>query len=150
MDHTTFGHTNINLYNNYASSSYATYTSPQYTTANPNRCPPNANIKPTSSGYGSGGASDRNDSSKSTTKQQSTKHGHHHILRKNKLDNGSSTTSTTTNPTGDVTVVANNCNAVTTTKHERFNESVIEEGQNNFVSRFRFVSEWQQVLLAFC
>lgn len=36
-------HSNLNLYNHYASASYATYTSPQYTTANPNRCPSNTN-----------------------------------------------------------------------------------------------------------
>lgn len=120
------------MYNNYASSSYATYTAPQYTTANPNRCPPNANIipniKPTCGGSGGGGSGgggassssnsgSRQDNRSSSNKSSSHRFGHH-VLRKSKFDNGS----------GSDTVVAN--------RHDRsFNESVIDEGHNNnFVS----------------
>lgn len=115
MGHTNFGNSNVNLYNNYASASYATYTAPQYTTANPNRCPPNANVKPTSSGAITG------DHPESRTQNRpSIRYGGHHGLRKSKLDNGN----------GSDTVVGN--------KHERqFNDIVIEEGHNNnFVSTF--------------
>lgn len=114
LGNSNFGHSNINLYNNYASASYATYTAPQYTTANPNRCPANANIKPTSSCASAGDHPE----GKTTNKQPlaSIRCGHH-VLRKSNGNNG-----------GTDTVVAN--------KHERqFNESVIEEGHNNnFVS----------------
>lgn len=114
LGNSNFGHSNINLYNNYASASYATYTAPQYTTANPNRCPANANIKPTSSCAAAGDHPE----GKTTNKQPlaSIRCGHH-VLRKSNGNNG-----------GSDTVVAN--------KHERqFNESVIEEGHNNnFVS----------------
>lgn len=115
LGNSNFGHSNINLYNNYASASYATYTAPQYTTANPNRCPANANIKPTSSCSAAGDHPE----GKATNKQPlaSIRCGHH-VLRKSNGNNG-----------GSDTVVAN--------KHERqFNESVIEEGHNNnFVSK---------------
>lgn len=39
-----FGHGgNQSIYNHYTTAPYAMYTAPQYTTANPNRCPSNAN-----------------------------------------------------------------------------------------------------------
>lgn len=128
LGQSNFGHGNINLYNNYASASYSTYTAPQYTTANPNRCPPNANIKPTcgGSGSGSGGggagssSSSRLDHRFGSNKSSSYRFGHH-VQRKSRFDNGS----------GSDTVVAN--------RHDRsYNESVIEEGHNNnFVSTSR-------------
>ncbi|XP_055319449.1 cyclic nucleotide-gated cation channel subunit A isoform X2 [Sitodiplosis mosellana] len=109
LGNSNFGHSNINLYNNYASASYATYTAPQYTTANPNRCPANANIKPTSSCATAGDHSE----GKTTNKPPASIRCGHHVLRKSNGNNG-----------GSDTVVAN--------KHERqFNESVIEEGHNN-------------------
>lgn len=119
LGNSNFGHSNINLYNNYASASYATYTAPQYTTANPNRCPANANIKPSS------GAAGDHPEGKTTNKPSSIRCGHH-VLRKT---NGNNTG-------GSDTVVAN--------KHERqFNESVIEEGHNN-----NFVSTYTQFQLS--
>lgn len=116
MGNTNFGNSNVNLYNNYASASYATYTAPQYTTANPNRCPANANVKSTSSGAITG------DHPESRTQNRPSIRYGNHGLRKSKLDNS------ITN--GNDTVVGN--------KHERqLNESVIEEGHNNnFVSTF--------------
>lgn len=130
MEHTTFGHTNINLYNNYASSSYATYTSPQYTTANPNRCPANANIKVNANiGSGSGNAIcvERTENQKTSIKQHSIKRGHHQKCRKNnRWDNGNNGSK------NNRTVVANNTNC--TLNHDPFNDSVIEEGHNNLVS----------------
>lgn len=41
---TPFGHGSQSVYNRYKAP-YATYTAPQYTTANPNRCPPNTNAQ---------------------------------------------------------------------------------------------------------
>lgn len=118
LGHSNFGHSNINLYNNYASASYATYTAPQYTTANPNRCPPNANIKPTSGGAGGSSTSSGGDRQDTRSGSNKSHRFGHHVLRKSKFDNGS----------GSDAVVAN--------RHDRsFNESVIEEGRNNnFVS----------------
>lgn len=116
LGHSNFGHSNINLYNN-----YATYTqAPQYTTANPNRCPANANIRPTSSGAATGDHPE----SKTTNKPLSSIR--YHVQRKSKLDNGN----------GSDTVVAN--------KHGRqFNESVIEEGHNNnSVSKLQIIKCW--------
>lgn len=120
LGNSNFGNSNINLYNNYASASYATYTAPQYTTANPNRCPANANIKASSSD-----AASIEQDNKTTNKQLPSIRYSQHVLRKSKLDNGKGS--------GD-TVVAN--------KHGRqFNESVIEEGHNNnSVSTFFFLS----------
>lgn len=124
LGHSTFGHSSINLYNNYASTPYATYTAPQYTTANPNRCPPNANIKPSTA---AGGSEHREyDATIRTTNKQSS--AFKYVLRKTKFDNGSSTGA------GDITVVANNTShATNNTKNERkrYNETVIEEGHNN-------------------
>lgn len=104
-------HSNINLYNNYASASYATYTAPQYTTANPNRCPANANIKPTSSDS----CGDHSHATNAINTPQKSIH-------ENNNRNGNSN--------------ANASDAVAASKHEHtVNESVIEEGQhNNIVS----------------
>lgn len=131
MGHTSFGQSNINLYNNYASASYNTYTTPQFTTANPNRCPANANIAPTSSTAATNVEHCEYETTvKTTNKKSSTYKYGHHLSRKSKFDNGNGSGSS------DITVVANNT-SYTTTKHERLsNESVIEEGHNNnFVSR---------------
>lgn len=131
MGHTSFGQSNINLYNNYASASYNTYTTPQFTTANPNRCPANANIAPTSSTAATNVEHCEYETTvKTTNKKSSTYKYGHHLSRKSKFDNGNGSGSS------DITVVANNT-SYTTTKHERrSNESVIEEGHNNnFVSR---------------
>lgn len=134
MEHTTFGHTNINLYNNYASSSYATYKSPQYTTANPNRCPANANIKLNANiGTGSENAIcvERTKNQKISNKQHSIKRGHHQICRtnNNRWDNGNNGSK------NNRTVVANYTNR-TLINHDPFHDSVIEEGHNNLVSIF--------------
>lgn len=135
LEHTTFGHTNINLYNNYASSSYATYTQPQYTTANPNRCPANANIKLNANiGSGSGNAIEHTENQRASNTSNSIKRGHHPKCRKNnRWDNGNNGNKNYR------TVVANNTNC--TLNHDPFNESVIEEGHNNLVSSFFFQSK---------
>lgn len=118
-----FENTNINLYNNYANAPYATYTAPQYTTANPNRCPANANVRPTSSDGGNSGIdchADHQDAKTTNRPSVSVRTCGHHVLRKSKFDN------------------SNNTDTVVTNKRQ-LNESVIEEGHNNnFVSTLLF------------
>lgn len=124
MGHTPFDQTSINLYNNYAGTSYATYTAPQYTTANRNRCPANANIKPTTSEHRE---------YETTIKTTNSKRLYKYVLQKTKLDNGNSGGNSC-----DITVVNNTSYTSANTKNarKRFNESsVIEEEHNNRLVR---------------